>query len=169
MRTVPRRTAALAAAALLALAPLTLAVLPADAAPQQAGDATLTGIRVGEHPGYDRIVLDLTGPRPAVADRFVPALTADGSGLPVTLPCGVANEKWVLVTARPAAAHDGGGRATYRGPAAFCTPALHNVRAVGLTGDFEGVLSVGFGLRHASWVHVFTLASPTRVVIDVGR
>ena len=40
--------------------------------------------------------------------------------------------------------------------------------AVAVTGDFEGVLSIGLGTRYQSWVRVFTLTAPTRVVIDVG-
>ncbi|MGH3598676.1 MAG: AMIN-like domain-containing (lipo)protein [Pseudonocardiaceae bacterium] len=35
--------------------------------------------------------------------------------------------------------------------------------------DFEGVLSLGVGMRTQTWVHTSTLTSPTRVVIDVGR
>jgi hypothetical protein len=99
----------------------------------------------------------------------VPRLVADGSGLPVTLPCPVAGEQFLEATARPAAAHNNAGASTYPGSRKFCTPSLRNVRAVALTGDFEGVLTVGLGLRHRAVVHTFTLANPTRMVIDVGR
>jgi hypothetical protein len=154
------------------LAPLALvatAVLPVSAAEQQVGTALLTNIRVAQHPTYDRVVLDLTGPRPTVDHRYVDRLIADGSGRPVRLPCAVKNEKFLAASARPAAAHNDAGKATYHGRQQFCTPALRNVRAIGLTGDFEGVLSVGLGLRHRSWVHVFTLSGPTRMIIDIGR
>ena len=36
-------------------------------------------------------------------------------------------------------------------------------------GDFEKVLTIGLGLRHAASVHVFTLTAPNRVVIDVNH
>ncbi|GDY30578.1 AMIN-like domain-containing (lipo)protein [Gandjariella thermophila] len=127
--------------------------------------AQLTNIRVGRHDSYDRVVLDLCGNRPATSYRFVAQLTADPSGRPVLIPGNV----FLAVTARPAAAHNDAGNPTYTGPRTFTTPSLTNVRAVALTGDFEAVLSVGLGVDHASWVHVFTLGSPTRVVIDVGH
>ncbi len=41
--------------------------------------------------------------------------------------------------------------------------------AVAITGDFEATLSVGVGMRKQTWVTVFTLTGPNRVVIDVGR
>ena len=41
--------------------------------------------------------------------------------------------------------------------------------AVAITGDYEGVLSVGIGMRKQTSVKVFTLIRPTRVVIDVGH
>jgi hypothetical protein len=51
----------------------------------------------------------------------------------------------------------------------FRTRNLANVMAVVITGDFEGVLSVGVGMRKQTWIRTFTLTGPTRVVIDVGR
>jgi hypothetical protein len=41
--------------------------------------------------------------------------------------------------------------------------------AVAIPGDYEAVLSVGVGMRKQTWVNVFTLTAPSRVVIDVGR
>jgi hypothetical protein len=40
--------------------------------------------------------------------------------------------------------------------------------AITVTGDYEGVLSVGIGMRKQTWIKASTLNSPTRVVIDVG-
>ncbi|HVW44910.1 MAG TPA: hypothetical protein VHC18_26535 [Amycolatopsis sp.] len=160
--------AVLATAMLAMLALSATALVPASAATTTT-TAELTGIRVGRHATFDRVVLDLTGPSPTVSHRFVTTLTADPSDRPVILPCPTRTERFLLVTARPAAAHNENGQATYRGPGAFCTPSLRNVRAVGITGDFEGVLSIGLGLRHRAWVHVFTLTGPSRVVIDIGR
>lgn len=39
--------------------------------------------------------------------------------------------------------------------------------AVAVTGDFEGTLSIGLGVRSRTPVTVFTLTAPNRVVIDV--
>jgi len=55
------------------------------------------------------------------------------------------------------------------GPRNFRTRNLINVMAVAITGDYEGYLSIGVGMRKQTSVTVFTLDAPTRVVIDVGR
>jgi len=55
------------------------------------------------------------------------------------------------------------------GPRKFRTRNLTNVMALAVSGDYEAVLSVGVGMRKQTWVKVFTLDAPTRVVIDVGR
>jgi len=55
--------------------------VPAQSAVPPAPDIpVLTGIRTGLHPTFDRIVLDVSGPRPQVGSRYVDELTRDGSG-----------------------------------------------------------------------------------------
>jgi hypothetical protein len=142
------------------------------AAPAPAGTAAapvfpvLTGIRTGLHPDFDRIVLDLSGPAPtATTYRYTDELTADPSGQIVWLT----GADFVEVVVQGAAAHDDSGNPTYFGPDKFRTRDLANVMAVAITGDFEATLGVGVGTRHRSWVRVFTLSAPTRVVIDVGH
>lgn len=125
----------------------------------------LTGIRTAMHPTFDRIVLDLTGPRPQVSSRFVDELTRDGSG-EVEWLTGAA---FAEVHMTPAQAHDDSDHPSYPGPQKFRTRDLANVMAVAITGDYEGVLSAGVGMRKQTWLNVFTLSNPTRVVIDVGR
>ncbi|RSM57489.1 hypothetical protein DMH03_30225 [Amycolatopsis sp. WAC 01376] len=138
------------------------AVAPVSAAAQQI--PTMTNIRTGQNPGFDRIVLDLTaGQAPAVRYDLVDELIADGSGEIVWLT----GEYFIAVTATPAAAHDDAGNPTYPGPQKFRTRALRNVMAVAVTGDYEGTLSIGLGVRSRTPVTVFTLTSPNRVVIDV--
>ncbi|MFI9449741.1 hypothetical protein [Amycolatopsis sp. NPDC052450] len=152
---------ALAATALM-LAGALAAVAPVSATAQQI--PTMTNIRTGQNPGFDRIVLDLTaGPAPAVRYELVDELIADGSGEIVWLT----GEYFIAVTATPAAAHDDAGNPTYPGPQKFRTRALRNVMAVAVTGDYEGTLSIGLGVRSRTPVTVFTLTSPNRVVIDV--
>ena len=155
--------------ALVAVTALVLAVagglVAAAPAPAQPSISTLTGIRTGLHPGFDRIVLDLTGPRPGVTHELTDELIADGSGQVVWLT----GERFVSVAVSPAVAHNDAGNRTFAGADRFRTRNLTNVMAIALTGDFEGYVSIGLGIRHDSWVTVFTLASPTRVVIDVGH
>lgn len=125
----------------------------------------LNGIRTGTHPGFDRIVLDFSGPRPQVSSRFVAELIQDGSGHVERLPGAFFAE----VRVSPAQAHGDAGRPSYGGSRRVSTGALSNVTALAITGDFEGVLSLGVGMRRHTWVRTSTLSSPTRVVIDVGR
>ncbi|MEV8440861.1 hypothetical protein AB0425_26085 [Actinosynnema sp. NPDC051121] len=131
----------------------------------QAQTPVLTGIRTGRHVDFDRVVLDLDGSRPEFFVRSVDRLHYDGSGNPVPLP----GAYFLEVRLAPAAAHDDNGNPTYTGPQQFDTPALTNVQAVAITGDFEANLTVGLGMRRDSWHRVFLLDSPTRVVIDIGR
>ncbi|MGH3769072.1 MAG: AMIN-like domain-containing (lipo)protein [Pseudonocardiaceae bacterium] len=160
MGTIVRRTLT---TLLLSAAVVTAGAIPAQSAVPDT--PMLSGIRTGVHPTFDRIVLDLAGPRPQVSSRFVDQLTQDGSG----------NVEWLTgaafaeVHATPAQAHDDVGRTSYPGPRKFSTRNLDNVMAVAITGDYEGVLSVGVGMRKQTWIKTFTLTGPTRVVIDVGR
>lgn len=126
----------------------------------------LTNIRTGLNAGFDRIVLDMSdGERPGVSYTLTDELISDGSGEIFWLT----GEHFVAVTVNPAHAHDASGNPTYTGPQKFRTRNLRNVMAVGLTGDFEAYLSVGLGIRYQSWVRVFTLTAPNRVIIDVGH
>jgi hypothetical protein len=160
MGSISRRTFA---TLLLRVAIAIAGVVPAQSAVPDI--PVLTGIRTGVHPTFDRIVLDFSGPRPQVSSQFVDELIQDGSG----------NVEWLTgaafaeVHATPAQAHDEAGHSSSAGPRKFRTSNLTNVMAVSITGDFEGVVSVGVGMRKQTWVKAFTLSAPARVVIDVGR
>lgn len=150
---------------------LSAAVVTAGAVPAQSVEPpapatpVLTGIRTGANPDFDRIVLDFSGPPPQVSSRFVDELIQDGSG-DIEWLTGAA---FAEVQTTPAQAHDDAGNSSYDWPRKFRTRDLTNVMAVAITGDYEGYLSIGVGMRKQTWVTVFTLTAPTRVVIDVGR
>jgi hypothetical protein len=160
MGTITRRTVA---TLLLSAAVVTAGAVPAQSAVPDT--PVLTGIRTRVHPTFDRIVLDLSGPPPQVSSRFVDDLTQDGSG-DIAWLTGAA---FAEVVATPAQAHDDAGHPSYPGAQKFRTRNLANVMAVAITGDYEAYLSIGVGMRRQTWVNVFTLTAPTRVVIDVGR
>lgn len=164
MTSIPRRAFGALAAAMLMVTGGLVAAAPASfaAAPST---ALLTGIRTGVNPGFDRIVLDMTGPAPGIQTFDVDELTADASGDVVWLT----GEYFTQVTTIPAAAHDENGNDTYTGPRKFRTRNLGNVMAVAITGDWEGAFGLGIGMRNRTWVRTSTLTSPTRVVIDVGH
>lgn len=159
MTTISRRVLGSLVAILLVLGGgVTAAAQPAPTIP------VLTNIRTGQHPGFDRVVLDFVGPAPTVSGTWTDELVSDGSGEIFWLT----GEHFVAVVTNPAYAHNDAGNPTYTGPQKFRTRNLRNVMAVGLTGDYEGYVSIGLGTRTQTWVRTFTLSSPTRVVIDVG-
>lgn len=127
---------------------------------------TLSNIRTGQHPGFNRVVLDLSGLPTEHRVREVTAVANCGSGNPISMPGSNEILEVVLIGA---AAHDDNGNPTYTGSRNFATPNLDNVRRVALTCDFEATLGVAVGYNNTnSWHRVFTLTSPNRVVIDIG-
>ena len=127
--------------------------------------ATLTKITTGRHDTFDRVVLEFSGPAPSCSADYVNQITQDPSSRPVAL----AGNAFLKVALHGAVAHDGGGRPTYAGANVIDTPALDNVKAVALAGDFEGYVTIGVGLNHKAHYAVSTLSDPTRVVIDVSH
>lgn len=166
MGTITRRAMAALATILLGTAVVTAGVVPTQAVASQNSVPTLTGIRTGVHPTFDRIVLDFSGGRPLQIDsRFIDELIEDPTGNIAWLTgCAFAE-----VTMQGVAAHDDAGNSTYLGPQKFRTRNLTNVMAVAITGDFEATLNIGIGMRKQTSVKVFTLTGPDRVVIDVAR
>lgn len=142
-------------------APVASATATTTAEPQT---AKLKGIRTGRHDTFDRIVLDLRGPVPSDIFRtWGPVLRQPGSGRLFWLyGC-----RFLTVRVENVTAHNAQGEPTYKGPRRFRTPKLANVKAVGIIGDFEGGVEIGIGARTQKKVRIFTLKSPTRVVIDI--
>lgn len=125
--------------------------------------AEVTGIRVGHHRGFDRIVLDLDGAAPGVSVRYVKRLHADPSAHLVDL-LGPASLRIVL---DPANAHD-----VETGEGTMTTPRrtrwrFDQVRETAVIGDFEAFVTVGAGLARRAPFRVLTLTNPTRIVVDV--
>jgi hypothetical protein len=123
----------------------------------------VTGIRVGHHARFDRIVIDLRGKAPGFDVRYVRRLHRDPSGSFVNL-LGPASLKVVL---NPANGHD-----VDTGTSTLTTPArtawrLDQARETAVIGDFEAVFTVGVGLARKAPFRVMTLRNPTRIVIDV--
>jgi hypothetical protein len=165
---------ALAAGAVLATVPAAAGATTATAPDTWSTDARhvdrtpvpapeLTGIRVGHHGGFDRIVLDLDGAAPGFSVRYVKRLHADPSAHLVDL-LGPASLRIVL---DPANAHDpetGDGTLTTSRRTAW---RLDLLRETAVIGDFEAFVTVGAGLAHRAPFRVMTLTNPTRIVVDV--
>jgi AMIN domain len=123
----------------------------------------VTSIRVGQHPKFDRIVIDLDGKAAGYSIRYVKNAHRDPSGKVVHL----LGPRTLLIVLSPANGHD-----INTGDPTLTTPRrvkwrFDEVRETAVIGDFEAVFSVGVGLAHKTPFRVHTLHNPTRIVVDV--
>ncbi|MFF3755801.1 hypothetical protein [Streptomyces sp. NPDC002185] len=164
-----RHTLAAVAAGILLTAG-TGATLPAGAAaaPAPRSPATTTALVVGArwsgHTTYDRLVIDVRGKLPPVTVHQVRSLHYDASGKKVPLP----GKYFLEIRLSPAAAHDGAGRSVHHGPR-LVRIALPALRGVALTGDFEGVVTVGASFDTKPAFKTLRLHAPERFVVDIAH
>ena len=123
----------------------------------------VTGIRVGRHAHFDRIVVDLAGSAPGYRVRYVRTLHRDPSGKVVN----VLGARSMRIVLSPANGHD-----INTGDSTLTTPRrtkwrFDEVRDTRVLGDFEAVFTIGVGLANKTPFRVFTLHNPTRIVVDV--
>lgn len=132
--------------------------------------ANVTGVRTGQQPCFDRLVIDMAGKVAGYSVQYVPVVTQDPSGFPIPV-LGDADLQ-VVVTAP---SYNQSGQPTYE-PAAKAE--LSNVsgyqtfRQVVFAGSFEGTTSVGLGVRARLPFRVLTLDGPdggSRLVVDVAH
>jgi len=126
--------------------------------------ARLVDVRVGGHNRFDRVVFEFTGPLPGFLVRYVPQVTADGSGDPVPLK----GRAFIEVILSPAAAHTDNGNPTFTGP----LPVIVNtaaLRDLADAGDFEGQVTWGIGVAARTPLQVRQFPSPSRIAIDVAH
>jgi hypothetical protein len=121
----------------------------------------ITDVRVGAHPGYDRIVFEFPGSgRPQLSVAVArPPFVGDASGKTIA----VAGDVFLSLKL-----FDASGSPTYKGPSSF-SPGYPNLVALVNTGDYEGYVTWIAGLRGsgAPCFTVSTLSGPTRIVVDV--
>ena len=120
----------------------------------------LEDVRVGEHPGSDRVVLQLEGSgTPGWAVRYVQRAVLDGSGRVVRLDGDTILRLDVQGTPTTAE-NPGGARPTLAG----------DVVDLRVVGAYEGVTQVFVGLEgERTPFRVVLLSDPTRLVVDVDR
>jgi len=124
----------------------------------------LTGVRAARQNGFDRIVFDFDGGLPSKESvQYVPAITQDGSGAAVPLQ-GAA---FLKIAFSSTEAHGATGSLSFPQGTRFST-GLASIEEVILSGDFEGVVSFGLGLRAKAGFRVSDLTNPARVIIDVA-
>lgn len=122
-----------------------------------------TGLRVGHHTGYDRVVWQFLDDGPVAYEvGYVDVPTGDGSGDPVA----VEGDAYLQVLV------SGLG---YPDPADCPPPVPENQRKAtvfaevgGLCGGFEGIGQTFLGLDTERPFRVLSLTNPTRLVVDVA-
>jgi hypothetical protein len=133
----------------------------------------VTNLRAGQDGCWDRLVFDLDGPAAGVgySVRYVPVVTADGTGDPVPLAGGA----FLQIAANVHDANLNTGVPTYQ-PAdrfhAVNVTGFQTFRQVYYGGSFEGVVTAGLGVRARLPFRVFLLSGPgngSRLVIDVAH
>jgi len=134
---------------------------------QNPSSDTLTNVRAGQHPCYDRLVLDgVSWARVGYVDNVY----SDGEGSLVPLRGGA---KLDIATGRSDDLQT--GEPTYR-PAnrseLVDVTGWRTFRQMAFAGEFEGQTTLGLGVRARLPFRVFVLTSPglaPRVVIDVAH
>ena len=143
---------------------------PEGTAPQTAEnsgewDLVLADVRVGEHDGYDRIVLEFTGTgTPGWTVDYVDEAVLDGSGEVVELDGDAILDIYASGTTYPESGQD-----SYDGPRQFQPASGGDVVDVYVAGTFEGYTQVLAGLEGDRVpFRVFDLSDPSRLVVDVA-
>ncbi len=133
-------------------------------------NASLTNVRAGQHPCFDRLVLDVRGDIRGYDVRYVSVVRQDGSGIPVPLRGGADLQVIALVPN-----YNSAGQTTYN-PGNLSE--LVNVtgystfRQVAYAGSFEGQTNIGLGVRARLPFRTFILDGPgtgSRLVVDVAH
>lgn len=135
-------------------------VPPASASPADARPIHVLDLRYATHPDFDRVVIDLGGPAPHRQDGRSRRFFFEGSGKPV--PIRGAAGVFLSITA---SGHDAAGNNLYAGPR-IARPGFDTLKALAITGDFEGQVTFAFALRHRADYTVRHLTGPSRLVID---
>lgn len=168
-----RRTAQLLAAiaSMLALVFTTVSTPTATALPAwrdtgaswnnpATGQARIVGLRYATHRHFDRVVIDVRGTIPDWSTRYQRTFHYEGSGALVPI-----RGRSGLSLTLHGAAHTYSGRNLYTGPR-IARPRFVTLKALALTGDFEGYVNFSFALNKRASYRIFALHSPQRLVID---
>jgi hypothetical protein len=120
--------------------------------------ATITDVRVGSHPGYDRLVVEFTGGLPAYKLLAQAPSTFVGpfSGLPVSVAGNAGFHLFIYNMDIPPSFQHGTN----------LRPEYSVLEQVVVMAVFEGQADIAIGLASAVCPAVSTLSGPSRLVID---
>lgn len=137
---------------------------PGGRQPPDGPSAKLAAVRAARHLGYDGVAFEFEGAK-------VPAYRI---GYVREIALGETDDQFLTLEG------DALIKATFQGTASDdhrpgtqtmpdkLTPALPQVRQLGLAEDWEGVVRIGIGLDHRAGFRVLELTGPVRVVVDVA-
>ncbi|CAN5902279.1 hypothetical protein BH23ACT10_BH23ACT10_11780 [soil metagenome] len=128
--------------------------------------ATLREIRVGRHDGFDRMVFEFDGGRPAYTVRLTDVARTGGAGTPIPVRGTTALQ--IDLQASTIDMQAPGFPRTFR-PEGPLTPRFTALRELRYGNEFEGLSTFAAGLRTRTGFRVLELAHPTRVAIDVAH
>jgi hypothetical protein len=136
--------------------------------PKHAGTMTRSAVlrvRAGQHPCFDRLVIDMgRGAKPGYRVEYVARIIQDPSGKVIRVRGGAKLHITVLAPAS--------GRFPANGHELAKVAGFKTFRQVVGAGSFEGVTSIGLGVRARLPFRVLVLNGPdhqSRLVIDVAH
>jgi hypothetical protein len=136
-------------------------------AQQQSEDsfATVTNIRLGRQDGFDRVVFEIGGKgTPGWNVFYTDEAAAQGSGEPID----VSGDAILQVTMQGMGLPFETGAEEWSGPDPLKSGDTKNVTEVAWDGTFEGTTVAFVGLTGKKAFRVYSLANPTRIVLDVA-
>lgn len=132
--------------------------------PSAGGDLLPTGVRVGDHEGYERVVFDFEGTgTPGWRVEYVDEAVEDGRGEVVDVD-GDFTLQVIATGVRYPEGDDETGRVAQGSYDAEDTDLVEEVH---VTGIFEGQNQAFIGLDEQAPFRAFTLTDPARLVVDV--
>ena len=145
--------------------------VPTDSAPKTAehsrdSGVTVTGLRIGHHEGFDRVVYEFGGTgTPGWNVAYVDKAVQDASGKDITVAGSSILEVRITGSAYPFDS----GVTEYSGPDPLTEPSATVVAEVQLATLFEGVTQSFIGVNGDRPAFTVTaLSEPTRLVVDVA-
>jgi hypothetical protein len=131
-----------------------------DVAGGSVADSTVADVRVGQHEGYDRFVIEFGAgvPNYIVTRQQSTTFTRSPKGDQVTLE----GSAGVLIVV-----HSVNNWIGYPGPTAF-RPQYPYLRQALQVENYEGYQQWALGIQGTACLRVFTLASPSRLVVDIA-
>lgn len=128
-------------------------------------EATLRRVRVGRHDGFDRIVFEFDGGRPAYTVHYAGVATTGGGGAPIR--AGGTTALQIDLTAHTIDMEAAEYPRTF-GPAVL-SPRFPTLRTVRYGGEFEALSTFGAGLTARTGFRVLELSNPTRLAVEVAH